>query len=261
MASTQTPIIIGSFYRSGSSLLRRILDSHSRIHCGPEVKFFQDFDGAYVQDSLAHLRFFKTALSLGLEKKEVLQEVGRAFVKIHEIAARRQGKTRWADKAPENALHFEDWHDILQGELRVIHLVRHPLDTLASLCEVGFPKTIPRPFVEKVDLYATFLEAAQQFERRHPDLNFTLRYESLVTAPEESLKTLLNWLGEPYEPAILNEHHANQRQKGIEDPKAGKQDKIESKSVERWVRDLNTQQICLAKQKLALHMSHYGYPA
>lgn len=41
--ASQQPIIIGGCYRSGTTLLRRLLDSHSNVHCRPEVKFFNDY--------------------------------------------------------------------------------------------------------------------------------------------------------------------------------------------------------------------------
>ncbi|MBI3997802.1 MAG: sulfotransferase [Armatimonadetes bacterium] len=48
------PIIIGGCPRSGTSLVRRILNAHSRIYSGPEVKFFRDFSGDYPNDPLRH---------------------------------------------------------------------------------------------------------------------------------------------------------------------------------------------------------------
>jgi hypothetical protein len=47
------PIIIGGCHRSGTSLLRRILNARSRIHCGPEIKFLRDFHGDYYGDPSA----------------------------------------------------------------------------------------------------------------------------------------------------------------------------------------------------------------
>ena len=81
------PIIVGGFYRSGTSLLRRLLDSHSHIHCGPEVKFFKDFYGDYLEDGLAHVRLFSTGRSLGVAEEEMLTIFGSAFIALHERAA------------------------------------------------------------------------------------------------------------------------------------------------------------------------------
>ena len=107
-----SPIIVGGCHRSGTSLVRRLLNAHSAIHCGPEVKFFRDFFGDYPDDTLKPFRFLATARSI-LPEDELLEIAGAAFVAIHERAARRAGKRRWADKAPENVLHLAEWRRIL----------------------------------------------------------------------------------------------------------------------------------------------------
>ncbi|MBN1668064.1 MAG: sulfotransferase, partial [Anaerolineales bacterium] len=107
------PIIVGGFYRSGTSLLRRLLDGHSRIHCGPEVKFWRDFYSDYIDDDLKHLRFFKTARSLGLPEDQLLSIFGNAYVEFLEQATRHHNKKRWADKNPENLLYLRQWNQLL----------------------------------------------------------------------------------------------------------------------------------------------------
>src|SRR5688572_13485442 len=105
--SKNCPIIIGGCYRSGTSLFRRILDTHSRIHCGPEVKFFKDFYDDYTIP-LKHARFMQTARSI-LPEADLMDILGRAFIELHEAAAKRAGKPRWADKNPENVLYLSEW--------------------------------------------------------------------------------------------------------------------------------------------------------
>ncbi len=58
------PVIIGGFYRSGTSLVRRLFDSHPNFYCGPEVKFFKDFYADYLSDPLAHVRYFSSVRSM-----------------------------------------------------------------------------------------------------------------------------------------------------------------------------------------------------
>ena len=135
------PIVVGGCHRSGTSLVRRILDAHPRIHCGPELTFFRDFYGDFRDDALAHLRFSRTARAV-VPEGEALDILGRAFVELHERAARTAGKPRWADKAPENVLYTREWERLLRGRFLFVHVVRNPLDTIASM--VGrFPLTLP----------------------------------------------------------------------------------------------------------------------
>lgn len=88
------PIIIGGFYRSGASLLRRLIDSHPNIHCPPEIKFFRDFYSDYLQDDLRHARFFTTLKSLQLKEEKLIEIFGRAFIRCHEMATQNAGKLR-----------------------------------------------------------------------------------------------------------------------------------------------------------------------
>ena len=110
--SNSDPIIIGGFYRSGTTLIRRLLDSHSNIHCGPEVKFFKDFHGHYLNDPLSHVRFFETA-RFYLSNESLLDIFGKAFVEFHNTAMHSAKKLRWADKNPENVLYLNEWNKIL----------------------------------------------------------------------------------------------------------------------------------------------------
>ena len=146
------PIIIGGFYRSGTSLLRRLLDSHPNIYCGPEVKFFREFYGNYLKDDLAHLRLFRTIRTMEIDDKTLLEVFGKAFIECHVIAARRSGKSRWADKNPENVLYLDQWYTLLDGNFIFINVIRNPFDTLASLVEAGFKKTMPKEIAQKVAL-------------------------------------------------------------------------------------------------------------
>jgi Sulfotransferase family len=231
------PIIVGGCPRSGTSLLRRVLDSHSRIHCGPEVKFFRDFYGDYLEDPLGHLRFATSARSL-LAEPELFQVLGRAFVTVHERAASRAGKPRWADKNPENVLYLDEWRRLLSERWVFVHVVRNPLDTLASMKERSFPLSIPRSLEERISFYRRYLQAGLAFAEVNPSVYFRIQYERLVAAPEIELRRLMQWLGESFEPVQLDFNsvaHAS----GLEDPKVAATSRIHSQSSGRWRRELS----------------------
>lgn len=252
------PIIIGGFYRSGTTLFRRLIDSHSRIHCGPEVKFFEDYFGNYIHDVLAHKRFFRTAHLLGIDD-DLFRIFGNAFVDIHRCAAKKNKKKRWADKNPENLMYLKEWHSLLRGRFIFVHLVRHPLDALASLIEVGFPLTVPESFEDKVQLYEKFIKNALDYSDSYPERCFVIRYEDLVRNTEEVLIDFMKKIGEEFENNMLTEYLDDERRNGIEDPKVLKRTNIDDSSIGRWVNEFNSQQIEYAKEKLEHHFYAFGY--
>lgn len=253
------PIIVGGFYRSGTSLLRRMLDSHSRIHCPPEIKFFKDFYGDYINDHLSHVRFFSTARSIGLSDDELLKIYGRAFIESHKLAAKKQGKKRWADKNPENLLVLNDWYELLDGKMFLIFLVRNPLDTIASLLEIEFPRTIPSDFQEKVNLLCNYVNKGLFFCKNHPEITFFLKYEDLVIRPREKLLELFNFVGEKFEDRVLTDFVSESRGKGIEDPKICNERNIHTKSINRWKTDLTDDQISFILDRCASIIKELGY--
>lgn len=228
------PIVVGGCYRSGTSLVRRLLDSHPRIHCGPEVKLFRDFYGDYlgVEDPIAHLRFMTTARSL-LPERELVEVLGRALVEIHERAALASGKARWADKVPENVVFLDEWQRILGDNWVFLHVVRDPLDTLASIEESGFPRSIPPGLDQRIDLYLDYARAGLRFAAEHPDRYLRLRYEDLVREPEATVRGLMAGLGESFDPAQLA-INAQSHQAGLEDPKAAQPSEIHRHGLGSW---------------------------
>jgi hypothetical protein len=226
------PIVVGGCHRSGTSLLRRILDSHSRIHCGPEIKFFRDFYGDYFDDPLAPYRFARTARAV-LPEEELIEVLGRAFVTVHERAASRAGKPRWADKAPENVLYAEQWQRLLGDDWLLVHAVRNPLDTLGSMEGVEMPLTFPPELDERIAFYRRYTESGLEFEARYPERYHRVVYEELVESPETVLGELMAWLGEGLEAGQLA-FNVVPHQAGLEDPIVGETAGVHGESVGRW---------------------------
>lgn len=236
------PIIVGGFYRSGTTLLRRFLDAHSKIHCPPEIKFFRDFYGNYFDDDLSHIRYFTTLRTIGLDEETLLDIHGQAFIRSHEAAMRSFGKARWADKNPENLLYLDRWFALLKGKMVFLFVVRDPLDTLASLLEVGFPKTIPAAFDEKIDLLITYIERGISFWQSHPECTLLVKYEELVTSPQSELTRLFEFVGEKFEARVLTEFRSSDRGRGIEDPKILLEGNVHTRSIGRGRIDLQPEQ-------------------
>lgn len=232
------PVIVGGCFRSGTSLVRRILDSHSRVYCGPEVKFFQDFYGDYLDDPIKTARFFPSARWM-IPERNLMSIFGRAFVTMHRRAAARDDKQRWADKTPENVLYLKEWEDLLGDEWVFVQVVRNPLDTLASIKEAAFRRsTIPPDLEERIELYKRYTLSGLEFRQQHPERHHMIVYDRLVEDPKRVVSGLMAWLGEDFE-AVQLDFNSVRHQNGLEDRKVRETTGVHAKSVGRW-RELLT---------------------
>jgi len=102
MVSSNPPgIVVLGTPRSGTTLLRRLLDAHPNIACPPET---------YVLSAAArflHAERFSSGLEIGVlfglgyagfEESDVLERLRRFAFSFFEDHAKAQGKTRWAEK-------------------------------------------------------------------------------------------------------------------------------------------------------------------
>jgi len=238
MMSDRRPFIIGGFYRSGTTLLRRLLDSHSQVHCPPEIKFFRDLRMEFQDDPYAHLRFFTTVHSLPASTEDLLDTIGQGYVALRQRIAQRQGKIVWADKDPENALYLEQWRALLPTGFRYLHLARYPLDMLASVREAAFAKSLPAGLDAILERWQDNCRAARVHMEQCPEDCYLMRYEDLVCFPEQTLLRLFAWLGLPFEPEIFDRFSDPLRGIGIEDQKIQMTTSIISSSIGRGVREI-----------------------
>lgn len=236
-AKPEKPIIIGGCLRSGTSLIRRIINSHSRIYCGPEVKFFRDFYNDYFDDPLAHIRFLGSARKL-IPEETLLAIAGAAFVKILKTAARNEGKYRWADKCPENMFYLNQWDNLLQGNWQLLHVFRNPLDTIASFRKVKFPLSIPADLNNQILFYRRYIEVAIDHLEIGNLQTYPIQYEKLVLQPKQEIRKMMNWLGEPFEEQQLK-FNEKKHQEGLEDPKIKHTSQIVSSQIGRWQETLS----------------------
>jgi hypothetical protein len=180
----EAPVFVICTLRSGSTLLRVLLDSHSQILSPHELHLRYvsvHFDQKWSERSMKELGL-DTRAAEHLLWDRVLQR---------ELAA--SGKSIIADKTPNNVFIVdrlrEAWPDA-----RFIFLLRHPGAIARSRQAYkgdGGDELIVR--------YCEALEAARQTYDGH-----TVRYEDLTTDPERELRRICDFLGVAYEPTMLD---------------------------------------------------------
>lgn len=210
VALAAPPIFLVGLYRSGTTLLRYVVDSHRRLACPPE----SDFLGALrplVEDALCR----EGLRGLGFDEAHVAQRLREFVAYFFGNYAASRGKPRWADKSPAGVAHLEFVRRLFP-EARWVLLYRHGLnlaDSVARAC-AGAGRTIReavRPFrrpdedprLGGLRYWTEQTGRLLDFEAAHPEACLRLRYEDLCAAPEPELRRVFEFLGEAWEPAVL----------------------------------------------------------
>lgn len=190
------PIFLVGCQRSGTTLLRLVLDSHSHISCGPETRFLTDLERVVGRDWERLARF-------GFTQEEWLSRIADFFGGIHHDYARRRGKTRWADKTPRYAMSL-DFVTRVFPDAQVVHLIRDGRDVVVSHRKrFGYWSA-----VKCVVKWPRYIRTARAAGRSLPaDRYFELRYEDAVADPATALRALFDFLGEPWEESVLDYPH------------------------------------------------------
>lgn len=239
------PVIVLTCARSGSTLLRFILDSHPELACPPETGVVELCTRLGVVSMLldgppAGVRPGLTSLASGSIRSWVTTTFGAYLTQT--------GKTRWCDKSlgsAESAHRFLD----LFPEAKFICLYRHCLDVIDSAleaCPFGLQGYGMDPFAAAhpgnsvaavADYWVSHTRMITEFEQQHPGVCLRLRYEDLVADPEAQADRIFAFLGEAPVPGISRTCLAAAREKfGPGDHKVWGTSSITSDSVGRGQR-------------------------
>lgn len=186
------PIFVVGCPRSGTTLLRLILDSHPSISAGPESRFLWGIRA--IEE-----RNWSTLAGFGLSLDEWHANVRSLFEAFHLRYAEHTGKVRWADKSPDYALIL-DYVDTLYPDSQIVHIVRDPRDVIDAWRRFYGVKSMHRA----ARSWVRYVRSAHEFaNRKGGDKAIELRYEDLARDPEPTLRTLFSWLEEPWSDDVL----------------------------------------------------------
>jgi hypothetical protein len=183
-----SPVFVLSSIRSGSTLLRCLLNSHPLIHAPHEL---------HLVDLSVHLdsRFVRLAMQVADLDDRQLEHLLWDRVLHRELC--RAGKRLIVDKTPTNVLR---WRRVAEcwPQARYIFLLRHPLRVVESAI-VARPHATATESTDLVRLFLTVMQEARQALR-----GVTVRYEDLTRQPERVTRDLCNYLGVAWDPAMLD---------------------------------------------------------
>ncbi len=218
--------------RSGTTLLRRMVDAHPQIAIMPESHWIPRIfegriglapEGLVTPELIPHLLEHPRFDYLQLDEEELygLLETQQPssyadFVgRIFDLYGLGKAKTLVGDKTPGYVRWINTIH-ALWPRARFVHLIRDGRDVCLSMAKwkTAHQKK-PGIFTtwkdDSVSTTAFWWELNVRSGRQvghslGPKLYYELRYESLVANPEEECAALCTFLGLPYDDAMLRFH-------------------------------------------------------
>ena len=199
----ETIFIVG-MPRTGTTLVERILGSHSEVYSAGELG---NFANVLMQQVRARVngpqppRDELVRLSASID----FAALGDAYI---ESTRPFTGKTpRFIDKLPLNFLYVGLIRLALPNA-KIISVRRHPLDTCYAVYKQLFVDAYPFSYdlEELARYYAAYDRLMQHWSSVTPDAVYTLRYEALVDDFEPEVRRLLAHCGLDFEEACLRFH-------------------------------------------------------
>jgi hypothetical protein len=213
----RSPVFLMSLPRSGSTLLRCILDSHPLVHAPDELHL------TCLEVNMTAPFAELTMKLLGLGSRE-LEHMLWDRILHHELV--RSAKQIIVEKDPRDLLQWERFREAWP-EARFIFLIRHPGTIYASIEESRrrikdrAAKLRDTPATgENADLYTASVNFAannpvptpdmvlNRIERleeaRHDLTGLTIRYEDLVNDPERVTRDICDFLEVPWDSRMLD---------------------------------------------------------
>lgn len=212
------PIIVGS-RRSGTTLLRAIFDSHSKVAVANEAHFIvpmarqirkYEREGRLERSAfMEHLTRDSgwSRLKLGRDSVEAAIDEETSFVdavrRVFLLYAKAQGKSMYGEKTPSYVKHIQLLADLFP-EARFLHMVRDGRDVSASTLEAPFGPTT------MTEAAWAWREAVVRGRRQGKPLGTSryheIRYEELVANPIDVVKRASNFAGIEFEDQMLDYH-------------------------------------------------------
>jgi hypothetical protein len=205
--------VVGSA-RSGTTLLRLVMNAHPLVVVPPESRFIVDlWHGTEIVDveaflaELEHHRQFQT-WKLPVDDVRALLPAGsvaygRAIDAAYEAYARTRGKRVWGDKTPRYIEHIAFLARCFP-KARFVHVVRDGRNVALSYADVPFgPKTV----AGAAELWSRRVRAGLEAGRKLAGRYLELRYEHLVAGREgleEQARRLCDFLQLSFDDAMLD---------------------------------------------------------
>ncbi len=209
------PVFIAGLERSGTTLLYSLLASHPNIAMTRRTNFWKFFFNRFgdlnrpenFDRCITAMMQYERLAVLNTDWERLRRDFQQGEPTYAELFALLEGqhasllgKPRWGDKS----LRTERYAEIIfhsYPAARIVHIIRDPRDRYASACKqnrIGRGKA-----ASGIAAWLWSARLARQNLIKYPHAYHVVRFESLASQPEDTLKDICRFIGEEYTPAML----------------------------------------------------------
>ncbi|MCD0458162.1 sulfotransferase family protein [Roseiconus lacunae] len=272
--TTREGILLLGLPRSGTTLLRRLINAHSQISCPGETNLFGAASRFLRSDGFSKSPPIGVASGLsylGFSESEVTDRLRNFVLGFHRDHVQSMGKRLWADKSPLDAFYLKAIEQLLGDHVFFVFLHRHALDFACSLNEFcskagGYYSEIhayiashKEPMVAFAEIWVEITEEMIRMEHRWRECSVSLRYEDLVFTPETELRQIFTLVECDWEPGLIGRAMADSDDVGLGDWKTYSKSVIDPSSIGRWAK-LPSRTISLLAERVNPTLKKLGYP-
>jgi hypothetical protein len=225
-----SPIFVIGQPRTGTTLVERIISSHSQVHSAGELQNFGQCIrrlGNYQEPRNYSPKLAEIAATLAPE------QLGKAYL---QTSSKLRGTLpRFVDKLPPNYLYLPLILKALPNA-RVVHLTRNPIDACFASFKQLFADAYPHSYDqgEMARHHARYYQLMAVWRERFGDRFYDISYEETASKLESSARKLINFLGLPWEDACLDFH---QQDSAVKTASAAQvREPAHTRSIGRWRR-------------------------
>ncbi len=196
------PIFVLGQPRTGTTLIERIITSHSQVHSAGELQQF----GLAMRRLSNHTEPKRFSAGLFAQARALdMHKLGALYLKTS--AKMRGDRPRFVDKLPQNYLLIPLILKALPNA-KIVHLTREPMDA----CFASFKQLFADAYLHSYDQremarhHARYRRLMDTWRQRFPNRFVDIAYEEAVTDLDNSARRLIDQLELPWEDACLQFH-------------------------------------------------------
>jgi hypothetical protein len=278
------PLFIGACPRSGTTLLRSLLDNHPEMAMPAETDFviplwktragFGDLSDRANRRRIGEWVFREegnggTRLRAGRIKRtravrlvaDAPPTLGSVIEACFGVYAEAHGKPRWGDKRPA----YAGWIHMLFAlfpDAQFINLVRDPRAAVASQLPLGWGHEEAALASAAVRWEYSIARVDAYSKNLRPDQLLDLRYEDMVSMPEATLQRVCAFAGlRDDDDAIRTMIEAERRGRFRPGWHEKLAEPINTGSVDKWREKLEPHEIALVEHAAGPLLTRFGYEA